>query len=75
MAHCAKEPPLENTIRVSWQVLGDNTAHTVMTRAIGFMPNIPALAHRRNTTMNYANPLGKFQYGVKIPNRIGPQLA
>lgn len=61
MAHWANEPPLENTIRVSRQVLGDNTAHTVMTRAMGFMPNVPALVDRNNSKMNYAEPLSKFQ--------------
>src|SRR5579883_1665232 len=44
MAHCRSEMLESNTSRVSSQVVGDSTAQTVMTKSIGFMPEIPQVA-------------------------------
>lgn len=43
MAHCASEPFQESDKRVSSQVVGDNTAHTVRTRFMELMRKIPGL--------------------------------
>jgi hypothetical protein len=52
--HCANEPFQERTRRCSSQLVGDDTAHTVRTKLIGFMPRIPELVHWANSMINYA---------------------
>ena len=73
MAHCVSEMFELNTRRVSSQVVGDNTAQTVMTKSIGFMPEIPGWPHQSNITLNYAVRPAWFQDSVKVPADPPPE--
>ena len=63
MAHCCSEPLQEKTRWVSWQVAGDSTAHTVIIRSTGFMPDTPTSS--KDSTNSYETCSARFQDTVK----------
>src|SRR3981081_4473867 len=63
IAHCCSEPLQEKTRWVSWQVAGDSTAHTVIIRSTGFMPDTPTSS--KDSTNSYENCSARFQDTVK----------
>src|ERR1700756_937303 len=66
MAHCVSDMLESNTSRVSSQVNGDSTAQTVMTKSIGFMPEIPGSVVQTDIMEDYANRPPWFQQAVKV---------
>src|SRR5205823_4051051 len=65
MAHCRNDTFEEKTRCVSSQVVGDNTAHTVTIRSMGFMPEILRAIRRNDNTNSYGTGRTKFHYPVK----------